>query len=80
MIKTFEIGKTYQTRSIGDHDCIFSFEVLKRTSKTIAIKENGKISTKKVSIKIEGLDDIEICYPLGKYSMAPVIRADRELV
>lgn len=34
MIK-FEIGKTYTTRSVCDHDCVFTIEVIKRTDKTI---------------------------------------------
>ncbi|HFL3602824.1 TPA: hypothetical protein ACG3P5_001767 [Clostridioides difficile] len=38
MIK-FEIGKTYATRSVCDHDCMFTIEVIKRTDKTIAFIE-----------------------------------------
>ncbi|VFF91883.1 Uncharacterised protein [Clostridioides difficile] len=32
MIK-FEVGKTYATRSICDHDYIYTIEVIKRTDK-----------------------------------------------
>jgi hypothetical protein len=38
----FQIGKTYQTRSIADYDTIFSFEILGRTQKTITTKVHGK--------------------------------------
>ena len=41
---TFETGKTYQARSIGDHNCIFTFKVIKRTEKTITIFSGGPVA------------------------------------
>jgi len=35
----FEEGKTYQTRSIGDNNCIFEITVIKRTAKTVTYKQ-----------------------------------------
>ena len=71
-MKTFQVGKNYTTRSACDHDCIFSFEVTARTAKTITIKSN--FGEKRCKIAIQG--DEEYALPLGRYSMAPVIRAN----
>lgn len=52
-MKRFEVGQTYYTRSIYDHECIFSYKVTARTSKTITlydIKENRNIGRRKISI------------------------------
>ena len=65
----FEENKTYQTRSICDHDCIISIKVAKRTAKTITTDE-GKL------FRISIWDDKETIKPYGSYSMAPIIRAD----
>jgi hypothetical protein len=69
----FEVGKSYVTRSIGDHDCRWSFEVVGRTEKMITVSADGE--TKKLKVGV--YDGVETAYPLGRYSMAPVIRADR---
>ena len=37
MATKFEVGKTYATASIGDHECIFKVTVTKRTEKTVTI-------------------------------------------
>lgn len=71
-IKTFEVGRTYSVRSIGDHDCIFSFEVLKRSAKTITIKRHGSAVRRTVRV----VDGAECCDPLGRFSMSPVLRAE----
>ena len=73
-MKQFETGKTYFTRSICDYECIFSYEILSRTAKTIKIKSLCGVKSKKVFI----WDDCETIYPEGKYSMCPVLKADKE--
>lgn len=65
MIK-FEVGKTYATRSICDHDCIYTIEVIKRTDKTITYKEDDTIRRAKIRFS----DDYEYIR-VGNYSMAP---------
>jgi hypothetical protein len=73
----FQVGKSYFTRSIGDHDCVFQFQVLSRTAKTIKINDlhgNG-LKTLRISLW-EGVEQVK---PLGSYSMAPIISADREV-
>ena len=37
-MKKFEVGKTYSSRCFNDHNLFETFEVIKRTEKTITIK------------------------------------------
>ena len=69
MIK-FEAGKTYQTRSIGDADCIIRETIAKRTAKTVTTA-GGK------TFRVGEYNGSEFIRPWGSYSMAPIIRAER---
>lgn len=69
----FEAGKTYSTRSACDHECIFRFAIVRRTAKTITFTYHGKEQTRGVRV----WEGVESCYPMGRFSMAPVISADR---
>lgn len=71
----FEPGRTYSCRSICDHNCIFTFEVIARTDKTVTIK--GPLASGTGRRKVREWDGVECIDPLGRYSMAPVLRADR---
>lgn len=75
MIK-FQEGKTYSSKSICDSDCVFSFKILKRTAKTVTINSlfNKNETTR---CKIHEYEGSEMIYPLGKYSMAPILRANK---
>ena len=71
-MRQFEVGTTYETRSACDWDCMFQFEIVARSKKTITIKRrNGSLVNRRV---IE-TTDTEMCFPDGRYSMAPVITA-----
>ena len=73
-MKIFEIGKTYYSRSICDHNCIFAYTVTARTAKTVTLWDiNTETSIGKRKITV--LDDEEVIFPKGKYSMAPLVRA-----
>jgi len=74
MIK-FETGKSYSCRSVCDHDCVWTFKIARRTLKSIWVKDafTGKIVRKKVAV----WDDSETVFPLGTYSMAPILRAEQ---
>jgi hypothetical protein len=74
----FEIGNTYSTRSACDWDTIYSYTVVARTAKTITIEDkHGHKSKRGVKSDYDGVS--EACYPDGRYSMCPVIKADRQL-
>jgi hypothetical protein len=68
----FQIGKTYATRSICDHDCIFSFTILARTAKTVTVNVHGKTVRRGLPIW-EGIEQFK---PFGTYSMCAIIGAD----
>ena len=69
----FEVGKVYTSRFISNSDSTIEVEVIKRTAKRLTIRTSEGVST----VGIRSYDDIEIAYPLGKYSMAPVIKSNR---
>lgn len=71
---TFQVGRTYSTRSACDYDCIFSFEVIARTAKTVTIRSKAWGEQQR---RIRHWDGVESIDPLGRYSMSPVLRADR---
>ena len=71
-MRQFEVGTTYEARSACDWDCVFRFEIVARSKKTITIKRrNGSLVNRRV---IE-TTYTEMCFPDGRYSMAPVITA-----
>lgn len=76
-ITRFEVGKTYEARSICDWQCVWTFTVIKRTAKFITIvNERGEESRVGVSV----WEGVERALPLGRFAFAPVIMADREEV
>ncbi len=68
---TFETGKTYTCTSVCDHECVWTFEVERRTAKSIWIRINGKLERRAVKV----WDGVEFFKPFGSYSMAPIVRA-----
>jgi hypothetical protein len=71
----FEAGKTYYTRSIGDHNCIIEMKVIKRTEKTITAEVKGE-GLKKFRPRV--YQNKESVQPWGSYSMSPFIYADED--
>lgn len=65
-MNTFEIGKEYFTRSICDHNCIFTVKIVKRTAKTVTFLRDGKERRTKLFTDERG----EYIAPY-RYSMAP---------
>jgi hypothetical protein len=68
-MNTFQIGKTYTTRSVCDHDCIISVTIAKRTAKTVTTNKGEVFRTKEY-------DGAEFIKPWGSYSMSPIVRAN----
>ena len=67
--KRFEVGKTYSTRSVCDHNCVISVTIASRTARTVTTTE-GKTFRPYV------YDNAESIKPWGSYSMAPIVRAE----
>ena len=68
----FEAGRTYYTRSVADADCKVIVNVISRTDKSIVTSEGKRF-------KIFQYDGSECVRPWGNYSMAPIVKAEREL-
>ena len=69
-MQKFETGRTYRTRSVCDHECIIEITVAKRTAKRLTTTE-GK------TLGIREYEGVEQVMPWGRYSMAPVVSANR---
>ena len=75
---TFQVGATYTTRSICDYDCIYSVRILSRTAKTVTADLEGCGGRGVKTLRIgRAHDGAEMFRPIGNYSMAPVIRANK---
>ena len=68
----FKINQQLTCRAIGDHNIVYTANVIKRTAKTVTIKD--KYSAEK-RCKIHTTDGGEFIFPDGRYSMCPVFRA-----
>lgn len=67
---SFVVGGVYETPSICNSDCIFSYRVEKVTAKTVVIADKfGK--TKRCKIHNDG--SVPYIFPEGQYSMCPII-------
>lgn len=77
-MKKFEIGKTYFMRSACDHDCVWKYKVVSRTEKSITITDGKKTIRRLIIKNVSEWRGAESCFPLGTYSMAPILSADKE--
>ncbi len=75
----FEVGNIYACRSACDHNCIWYFRVINRTKSTITILKDGEKNpvVKRINKQVSETLDAESVYPLGNYSMAPILSADK---
>ena len=75
-MKKFEVGKSYSCRSIGDSNCVWSYEVIARTACQITLKDEfGKVIKRRVIKDLSNMYNAEHIYPLGQYSFAPTLHA-----
>lgn len=74
----FEVGNIYACRSICNYDCVWYFKVVNRTKSTITILKDGEKNpvVKRINKQVSETLDAESVYPLGNYSMAPILSAD----
>ena len=81
-MRKFEVGKRYTHGWIGDSDLFTTWTVIKRTAKTVTIKEeNTQLNNTKTCRIIDRLsqrEGAECVFPFGQYSMAPTLRANKE--
>lgn len=81
MQKQFKVGKVYKMGWIGDSTFFTFWEVIKRTDKTITIKDqsDGQIKTCRIDAKYSSAFETEVVWPLGKGSMCPILKAEKEM-
>lgn len=76
MIK-FEVGKRYSVRSACDHNCVWTFRIIKRTAQTVTIESRREgVKTCRINKQSSEFRGAESIYPFGRYSMAPILSAD----
>jgi len=82
----FEVGRVYEHSFIGDYDAIVQWKVLSRTASTLTIKKVGEGNRNSATtptrgeekrVKINSDAQGEFVYPMGKFSMAPILRASK---
>lgn len=76
-MERFEVGKTYSCHSACDHDCVWTFTVMARTPQTITVTDGKQRKTLRIIRQISEYRKAESVYPLGRYSMAPILSASR---
>lgn len=71
-------GCRYYMRSPGDHDCVVTYEVVRRTACYVTLRHvrDGSETRCRVSDHNRG-DGVERCHPWGVYSLCPTLSADR---
>jgi hypothetical protein len=76
-MKEFEIGRTYTTTSICNHDCELSYTITARTAETVTATDNhGETHKFRISKKLSTYRNAETFLPWGNYSMCPMISAE----
>lgn len=75
MTINFKTGGVYVCASACDSGCRWTFTVVRRTASTCWIREGeaGELVARRVSV----YDGREQLFPMGKYSMAPILDASR---
>ena len=74
-MKKFEVLKSYTMHSPCMHDCEWTFTVIKRTEKTVTLLDGEKTYTCRINKYLSERNEAETVFPLGNYSMAPILRA-----
>lgn len=69
----FEVGVSYFCRSACDSECVWHFKILRRTASSVWVLVDGKECRRCVRVW-SGVEKFE---PFGRYSMSPVVSADR---
>lgn len=73
----FVVGESYQARSAGDYDCVWTFTVECRTARFVTLVQD---SGERMRVGVREWQGVESALPFGRYSMSPSIRADRPVV
>ena len=75
----FEVGKNYSMRSACDHNCVWTYMVIGRTAQTVTLSDGEKVKKCRISKQYSEFNKAETVFPLGQYSMCPILRAKKEV-
>lgn len=75
----FEIGKKYSMSSPCDHNCIWTYTVTARTAQTITITDGKQTKKCRINKMYSEYNKAETVFPLGQYSMCPILTAEKEV-
>ena len=76
-MKKFETGKAYKMHSVCS-DTVWTYTVIKRTACTVELNDGTETIKCRIDKRTSEYLGVEAVNPLGKYSMSPILRADRE--
>ena len=76
-MKKFEIGETYSVRSACNHECVWTYTVTARTAQTITVTDGKEVRKLRISKRVSEYRAAESVFPLGQYSLAPILSADK---
>ena len=75
----FATGQVLASRSACNSECIYTGVIVSITEKTVLISVDGELKRCKIHRDNNIFDGVEFIYPFGRYSMAAIFRANREL-
>jgi len=75
-MKQFEVGRMYTMNSICNHECMWRFIVTNRTAQTVTLSDGKETIKCRISKKFSEYRNAETVFPLGQYSMAPMLTAN----
>lgn len=79
-MKKFEVGKTYCTEFACDSNLVISAKCVKRTASTVTmVTKMYGAKTYRIMRESALFFGAEAIRPYGRYSMAPIIDANREV-
>lgn len=74
-MKQFEVGKRYSMTSVCDHNCVWTYTVIRRTANTVTITDGRETMTRRIVKGLSEYRGAETVRPLGNYSMCPLLSA-----
>ena len=76
----FIANKTYTLRLATDHESIMTFRITRRSQASVwlqRLSSEGKATGEPVRRSVVPHNGNETCFPLARYSMAPILSAEK---
>ncbi len=75
-MKQFKVNSLYAMRSACDQNCVWQYIVTARTVSTVTLRSvEGKTLKCRINKAVSEYRGAETVFPLGRYSMAPMLTA-----